>query len=165
MTAIHKECDKHYNQLRQAKTFAEMTPIALDILSQMPPEAVQGCGPITTGGFHCKEKNVFAITSVISHLQDRGYHVFNQMFFEEHVIRIWKATVDGYPDKLLEDFYCTIFETGMITQMIFLPSWRSSKGSKWEMRQAVRLNIPTTVLSWKEFSFILKQHDFNLVEN
>ncbi len=165
MTAIQGKCTKHYNQLRQAKTFAEMTPIALDILDRMPMGAVQGCGPISTGGFYCKKKNISAISSVIKHLQNRGYHVFDQIFFEEHVKRIWRATVNGYPDKLLEDFYCTIFETGMIKQMIFLPSWKSSKGSKWEMRQAHRLNIATTVLSWKEFDFILKEHNLDLVEN
>ncbi|MBU1558123.1 hypothetical protein KKC45_04135 [Patescibacteria group bacterium] len=161
-----KKCRKYYDQLLQAQTFEEMTPVALDIIDRMPTGVVQGCGPITTGGFGCKTKNIFAICSVIEHLQRQGYHVFNQMFFEEHVERIWKATeISGYPNKLLEDFYRDIFETGMIKHMIFIPSWKSSKGSRWEMRQARRLNIPTTILSWKEFHFALKESRFNLVEN
>lgn len=149
---------KQHHQLLQAKKFEDMTPIALDIIGKIPEEVTQVCGPISTGGFCCKETNLKALALVIKHLQGHGYNVFNQILFENHIQRIWKASVNGYPIDLLKNFYCKIFETGMIKQLVFLPTWETSKGSRWEMRQSRRLEIPYTVLSKKEFYFALGNH-------
>lgn len=149
---------QHYHRLQQANFFHKMTPVALDILKNMSGDIIQLCGPISTGGYKCKETNIHVFCLVIKYLEGCGYKMFNQIIFEKHIQRIWDATTDGYPTDVLEKFYQVIFEAGIIKHLIFLPSWKSSFGTRWEMRQAVRLKIPTTILSQKEFSFALRDN-------
>lgn len=138
----------------KAKTFKELSEIALRILERMcrgtTRSIIQVCGPITTGGSYNLRGNVEKLERTIQRLRKEGRCVFNQLIFTEHMLRI-VGTMDGsWEDKntrILEDFYLPIFESELIDILYFMPSWRSSQGATWEHDKALLLNIKIVYLS------------------
>lgn len=128
---------------QRAETIAELALVALRILSRMPQPIVQVCGPISTGGAGTMEQNVARFRQAIAVLQSRGLNVFDQMPFQESMIRISKKTREsGYCWEILDEFYGPIFRSGLIKRTYFLSGWRSSIGANWERRVVRKQGIP-----------------------
>ena len=126
----------------EARSFEALLPIALRVLERMPPRVLMVCGPISTGGLGSIEKNLERFHVAIRILIMRGENIFSQMPFEHPIQQIRK--IPGYEqghEHLLNSFYLPIFKSGRITRMCFLPDWHSSKGARWEFRQANLLGI------------------------
>ena len=126
--------------LDDAKTYNDLLVIALRILGKMPEFIIQMCGPISTGGKGTVEANIAEFDKAIYHFTNQGENVFDQMPFEVPMQRI-KKDVKGYDKRILNEFYLPIFKSGKIKKLIFLPDWKSSKGARWEHRQAKKLGI------------------------
>ncbi len=65
---------------------------------------------MSTGGQGCLAHNVVLFGKAIEVLQRRGLHVFNQLPFQESMLRIIELTKEtGYCQAILDDFYLPIF--------------------------------------------------------
>lgn len=129
------------------QTFAELREVAFMILKNMPQPITEVCGPITTGGKGSIEANLNEFGRAIGFLVGQEKNIFDQRPFETHIARIRKnAQMEGYPYDLLEDFYLPIFESGLISEFVFLTGWEDSTGARWEHEQAKRLGINITYL-------------------
>lgn len=119
--------------LQAATSFSDLAAIALVVLARMPKPIRQVCGPISTGGLGSIEANVARFDATITMLIEDGYNVFDQIPFEEHIIRIpgrdWDRELNI---RLLEEFYLPIFQSGHISILCFIPGWESSDGASWE---------------------------------
>ncbi len=138
--------DKEIKSLDSAPTFYELGDIALTILQRMKKVGkpiVQICGPMSTGGRGNLEENMKFFGQTVQIATNKGLTVFNQMPFQDAMIRIakWKPG-DAYAEDILEIFYRKIFESGLLDEVLFLPDWQSSRGARWERDIAVKLNIP-----------------------
>lgn len=132
--------------LKIAGSFDALAKIALGSLDRMRQEhpiIIQICGPMSTGGLGNLEANMARFDRAIQIAEARGVSVFNQVHFQEAIIRIceWKPG-EPYPIGLLEDFYGQIFAAGHIDKGVFLPNWRTSIGSRWEWKRFRKLQIP-----------------------
>ena len=78
-----------FNQLKKVKSFTEMFSIAKIILSRMPANLGQVCGPITNGGLGSKEENLRYLNEAIDSLQKAGVDIFDQIPFEETIHRLF----------------------------------------------------------------------------
>jgi len=129
-------------KLDHATTYEAMRTVAEGLLRRIPPPVVQVCGPISTGGLGSVEKNLAAMERAVRFLQARGHHVFCQTPFETPIQRLHlKQAQSGYPVDLLSNFYEPLFKAGLIHEFHFLPGWKDSYGARWEMDQALHLNI------------------------
>ena len=128
--------------LNRIESFADMFFIAKKILSQMPDNLGQVCGPISNGGLGSKEKNLEYFSKEIDRLQREGVDIFDQMPFEEHVHRLFdSATLNQNHEDILNDFYLPIFLSGKIKTLYFVEGWETSKGAKWEHDKAESLGL------------------------
>ncbi len=124
-----------------AKTFEELAKIALRIIDRMPQPVEMVCGPLTSGGLGSFEKNLQVFKKYIRLGEKVGLNIFDQLPFEPHLHRIWEENNAKDPNELLERFYGTIFKSGKIKQLDFIPGWRSSIGARWERKTARKLKI------------------------
>lgn len=127
--------------VEQAQTFEELLEIAHLVASRMPQPLSIVCGPITSGGRGSIEANLREFTRAIEALRLDGWHVFDQMPFEDAIFRI-KASAyyrGGY--HLLHAFYQPLFESCLIQTMHFIPGWQTSGGARWERDEAKRLGL------------------------
>lgn len=125
-----------------AKTFEDLSKIALRIIKKMPRSVGIVSGPISNGGAGSVEKNLEIFKETIERLRRAGENVFDQMPFEEHMFRISQdKTYFKGEDQLLQKFYLPLFESGFIQTMYFIRGWQTSYGAKWEHGQAIRLSI------------------------
>lgn len=139
---IHFWESEDYKDLNDAKTFADMVPIAIRVIDRMPDPVRMISGPISTGGRGSIEENLHFFSVTINLLYNTGISVFDQTIFDDVIQdRREKMKHDGYCMPLLEEFYLPIFKTGKIDLMYFLPDWESSFGAKWEREQCKILNI------------------------
>ncbi len=134
-----------FSSLRDAKNFRELGEVALRVLSCFPEYArggiVQVCGPISTGGFGSREKNLAVFGDAVRLLREEGRQVFDQTPLEDEVVRLWELWKSnpqntGYCWAILEDIYTPIFQSGMVGTLFFLPGWEGSTGSRWEREHA-----------------------------
>lgn len=133
---------KEMDGLQKAATYKDLNKVAMNVLQRIPRPTTQVCGPISTGGAGSIERNMQRMEKAIAHLSDRGHNVFNQLPFQQSMIRIIEREKNrGYSMALLTDFYQPIFESNLIHSLHFLPDWQSSKGATWEHHQAERLGI------------------------
>ena len=129
-------------ELLKAQTFEDLAAIAMRVLKRMPKPIMQICGPITTGGKGSLTKNLDALEEAIEQQTKSGHHVFNQLPFQGAMFRILKTPYyKGHEDHLLTTFYRSIFGSGLIDTLCFLPGWESSYGASWEHQEAQRLGI------------------------
>ncbi len=128
--------------LENATSFDELKDVALSVLKRMEGPIFQVCGPMTTGGLGSLELNLEVFRKTIDTLKSQGKHVFDQLPFEDHMMRIKESG----KSNLLEAFYLPIFESGMIKKLYFIYGWWNSRGSLWEHAEAKRLGIPRRYL-------------------
>lgn len=141
--------DEDWEDLNKASNIANVYEVALRVLSRMPENLSQVCGPITTGGKGSIEDNLEEFNNRIKELQESGVDVFDQMPFEEPMHRImldFQKTKNEYMNSILDDFYLPLFKTNKIKQLYFIPGWKSSKGSCWEHDTANKLGIKINYL-------------------
>ncbi len=137
-----------------AGSFAALVPIALAELRKFADGADMVCGPISTGGRGSIEANIQVFNATIAALQSEGRPVFNQVPYEEQILRLRTAWQNSSPENagkycmpLLNDFYLPIFKSGHFKQGWFIPGWTSSYGASWERRQLSHLGIAITDLT------------------
>ena len=134
--------DEDIAALDFVETLTDMHAVAHRVLHRMPDPVVQVCGPISTGGRGSVEANLSAFTEIISELQEKGHHVFDQVPFEIPMKKLKVTLAPGeYLETILTDFYQPLFESKKIVAFYFMADWESSHGAKWEHEQALRLGI------------------------
>ncbi len=144
--------DYHYTQLESMRDFHDMFLLATSILENMPDPVAQVCGPISTGD-RSLEENIKIFHNSIKALTATGHVVFNQMPFQDAMMRvIAENKINGYPFALLDEFFLPLFEFGKIRILHFLPGWEKSTGSRWEHDQGKRLGLEIKYLpdNWIE---------------
>lgn len=132
--------------LKAANSMEDTAEVALSILCKMRgfnnDVIVQICGPMSTGGLGSLELNMFRFNRAIDVAQNNGIIVFNQVPFQEAMIRIAEQRkIKGYFMDILEVFYRQVFESGLIKKGLFLPDWQSSVGASWERELMLELGI------------------------
>lgn len=139
--------EEDFENLQKAETIQNVFEIAQNVISRMPDNVAQVCGPVTSGGKGSIEENLKQFDKVIDDLQEQGVHVFDQMPYEETFQRIaYSKTSDQNHDDILSEFYEPIFRLGKITTLFFVPGWESSKGANWEYQKAQELGIEIKLL-------------------
>lgn len=134
--------EENFETLEKTQTIQEVLAVAQDVISRMPDDLAQVCGPVTSGGKGSIEENLKFLDSVIDELHEQGVHIFDQMPYEETFQRIaYSKTSDQNHDDILTEFYEPIFRSGKIKTLYFVPGWESSKGSNWEYAKAKELGI------------------------
>ncbi len=134
--------EKEKSALEVAVSFNDLLVIALAVLDRMPDPVAQVCGPISTGGRGSTELNLKVFDATIERLLKEGINVFDQVPFEQPMVRMRAQDKTGkYNDQLLLQFYLPLFQSGRITRFYFIHDWPSSKGASWERLQAQRLGI------------------------
>lgn len=133
--------------LESATTLDELADAATSFLKRMKQEyevVVQICGPMSTGGCGTFEGNMARFNRSVEVAIENGAAVFNQVLFQEAMIRIcnWKEG-DPYPEQLLTVFYARVLSSGYIDKGLFLSGWETSTGSRWERNFLTSLGIPT----------------------
>jgi hypothetical protein len=140
--------EKDWADLDQSESVKDLYVIACRILERMPKNLSQVCGPISTGGKGNVEDNLLEFNKRIIELQEKGLNVFDQMPFEDPMHRMMLSfSKEEYMSNILTDFYLPLFEIGRISELYFLPDWKSSHGAKWEHEQAKRLGIKINYLN------------------
>lgn len=140
-------------RIKEARNYLELREVALEVLQDLnrdhyPKPIVQVCGPITNGGRNTRAENLWVFKRVIERVCADGLVVFNQTPFEDDMDRIHRS----YPELrnevlLLEEFYGSLFATGLIQLLCFFPGWESSWGAVWEKQRGQELSIPILYLS------------------
>jgi len=70
----------------------------------------------------------------------RGENIFTQIPFERPMQRIKGG--DGNDEGiLLEAFYRPVFASGRVVRLCFMPDWRTSRGTQWELARAFELGL------------------------
>lgn len=128
--------DEHRARLITIGSLEEAGIMAVDLLSELAAsgkEIVQICVPMTTGGLGNLQANMNRFALAVETARANGLHVFNQIPFQEVIIRVTDHhSGGGYDMNILEIFYRTIFESGHVSRALFLPDWESSRGARWE---------------------------------
>ncbi|MGV8141707.1 MAG: hypothetical protein ACP5NW_04685 [Candidatus Woesearchaeota archaeon] len=138
--------DTHYDAIKNATTYEELMAIALDVLKGMPKPIAVVCGPISTGGLGNIAQNLRIFDEVIIKLADEGHNIFNQMPFEKPIQALrekYSTDIKEQNQIILDRFYLTIYNSGLITKMFFIHGWESSHGAKWERNIAQNRGIET----------------------
>jgi hypothetical protein len=136
--------DEDYKNIEEAQSIQDIFAVAKDVLSRMPDNLAQVCGPITSGGRGLVEENLKYLDKIIDDLQAQGIDIFDQMPFEKTFQRIaYSKTSKEHHDDILTNFYEPIFRSKKITTLYFVPDWESSKGANWEYQKAKELGIET----------------------
>ena len=132
-----------WQDIDKAESIKDLYIVASRIMNRVPEPRIQVCGPISTGGKGSINANLEVFNNKIKELQSEGFNVFDQMPFETpmHKMILKFMTKDKYMESILTDFYLPIFEGGYISELHFLPDWKSSYGANWEHEQAERLGI------------------------
>jgi hypothetical protein len=139
--------DDNFKAISDARTIKEVYMVALNILSKMPDEVAQVCGPVTSGGKESVEENLKYLNKAICELQEKGVDVFDQMPFEETFHRIVNdETTNQKYENILHDFYEPLFTLNRIKILYFVPGWESSRGANWEHDKASELGITISYL-------------------
>ncbi len=147
---------KHLPELVKATTFTEVGDVMISVLDEMhqkdPGTPIwQVCGPISTGGLGSVELNLLRLERAVHCVRSQGFRVFNQLPTESALGRLlleWKKRnpPDAYPTELLDDCYGRLFRTGKIYGLQFVDDWKSSRGSIWEYKLAIELNMEVEYL-------------------
>jgi hypothetical protein len=98
---------------------------------------------MTTGGKGNVELNMTYFHRAIDVAREKGLIVFDQTPFQEAMSRLVKTNHNSkeYCLDILHVFYRGIFKSGLVSTLLFLPDWESSKGATWEWEEAGTLGI------------------------
>lgn len=136
---------KSFQAVDDARSFGDLVPIAIKLLEFFEEPVTIVSGPISTGGFGSRDKNIMAFTAAIRHLQQRGRSVLDQTPFETALGRLarkWAETGgQGYCMPILTEFYGPVFRSGRIARIAFMRDWESSFGAQWERREAATIPL------------------------
>lgn len=158
----------------EADSFETLADVAIENLCEQV--AFQGkpccmvCGPMTTGGTGNQAMNFSIITAAIRALEKRGFHVFNQVPYEEalhRLVREWKKDPNntGYCMLILEVFYRKIFASRHIAQGFFIPRWETSTGTLFEHKELPVHGAALIELTVEQIrDFMLEEHPVEYVE-
>ncbi len=139
----------HLELLDKAENFSELKDIAIEVVKAMPQPIGQVCGPISTGGLGSIEENLKMMDKTILKLNDQQKNIFNQSPFEIPMqsmkTKLGTSLIEAN-QKLLDDFYLPIFESGHIKTLYFISGWESSHGARWEHEKAKELGIDIVYL-------------------
>lgn len=136
--------------MSEAQSFVELGAIAVGVLLRFPEGAhgsiVQVCGPVSTGGFHSRQRNYLILGDAVRLLREDWRHAFDQTPLEDAVSRLsgeWRGKPGntGYCWPILEDVYRPLFESRLIGTLFFLPGWEMSAGSCWERSMGIALGL------------------------
>ncbi len=126
----------------EAISYKELTDIAFSILYRMPQPVGMVCGPISTGGAGSIEENMRILQAYVDILIEKGLNIFDQLPFEEPMLRILKnRNKESYDYNLLEEFHYPIFKSGLIRNLFFIPLWHTSIGTNWEYEHGQRFGM------------------------
>ncbi len=158
---LKRDAAKTYNALHKVALKAIKNTITfLKKKGDKKPKIYEFCGPISTGGVGNAKDNIKILHNAINKVSKLGYHIFNQVPFENKLGEIKakrkEKIGDKYDMKLLTKFYAPIFASGLISTFIFMPGWRDSTGSQWEYKQAKKNKIKTRELKPDWESLIAK---------
>lgn len=142
------------NSASKDLSYTRLARRALRLLGEAPEEKgrlIQICGPISTGGCGSVEGNLIIFKNVIACFIESGYSLFDQMPYEQEILRIKEdrraaGLFEEYDDTLLEEFYRPIFASGYIGCVVFMPDYKSSRGALWEKDRACEYDIATAYL-------------------
>ncbi len=135
-------------RLRQAKNILDLRRIAFSVINRMPQPVVQVCGPISTGGLGSIPENLAVFRRYIEAMQKEGRNVFDQMPFEPTMQRIRATRQDRVIERsILYDFYLPLFESGAVSELVFMPNWKESIGACWEFAQGTALKLKISLLT------------------
>lgn len=123
-----------------AKTFEDLSVVALRVAQRMPKPLAMVCGPITTGGLGSVPKNLERFEKAIEYVSRLPKNVFNQLMFEEYIWKISKGPNNLGGFHLLEEFYRPIF-IKLSPELHFMPGWEWSSGACWERATAILLKM------------------------
>ena len=138
--------------IEKSVSMRDLTEIALHMLRRQSANGsvplAQVCGPISTGGFNDLKKNLDLFQYTISLLEKRGVTVFDQTVFQDAIIRITKYDPrdTSYKTVILKDFFRDIFCSGYIKTGYFIPTWKTSRGSRWEYGLLCQQHIDRLVI-------------------
>lgn len=145
---------------RDAKSFEELSKVALWELQTRNSKVSIVCGPITTGGAGTREYNLMVFKAVIQELNAWKVELFDQMPYETSLKRLaqkWcKDGNTGYCTPILERFFKPIFESGYIERAYFIHGWFTSHGAKWGHQTCIRTGITMLHLNSGEISAFLR---------
>lgn len=170
MNALN-ECPVWTPQMRQrvteAASFEGVADVVLEVLHLLPQPVVQVCGPISTGGLGCREKNMRVFARCICELRMQGMNVFDQVPLQngfDRLVREWrKANPNAnYCLPILETVYKPIFLSGLVKTAYFLPGWQSSFGTRWERGIVVGHGIESREFPMEWWSRILAELGLSL---
>lgn len=141
-------------QMKRCVTFGGLSEVSLSLLARLRAEATSNhciclvSGPISTGGFLDREKNLKVLDAAIDFVIDMGQvAVFDQLVFEPHFHRVVETLGRNHWSALVPTFYNPLFASGLIQRLYLLPNWQTSQGAIWERNRAIHYSIPTEVLS------------------
>lgn len=139
---------ENLSQVKQARSFAELSGIAMEVISRMPQPIGQVCGPISSGGLGSIEANMQKFSETVQQLIAEGKNVFDQIPFENYIFKlIDSGQGTRSQNELLKEFYLPIFESGLIKTLYFIPGWESFNGATWEHHKARELGIDIVYLT------------------
>jgi hypothetical protein len=140
--------EAQWQALSSSQSITDLTDTALTVLQRLPQPVGQVCGPISNGGLGSIEANLEQFRLTISKLVSDGKTIFDQMPFEDHMMRLTSEKYNaGAKADLLDQFYLPIFRSGLVRNLYFIPDWQSSAGALWEHQQAQRLGLSIHYLS------------------
>jgi hypothetical protein len=142
--------NEHRLQAEGARDLHELLQVALGVATAHPyePPLVMVCGPMTTGGFGCLEKNMRAFEISVQLLREAGFNVFNIHAFQPALKSIVShdPATGVYARDILEVFCAGIYRSGRIWTAYFLPGSENSVRARWE-----REFLPTCGTDVKEY--------------
>jgi hypothetical protein len=145
-------CDKDHELLSACDTFEKLAEKGIQLLYRVYEGAKRGtvafiAGPMTTGGIGGFKQNLQLHEHTIAVAREQRLTVFNQIPFQNHMIRIGKlgsklkfeVTDTDYPLAIITDFYYPLFESKLISDFLLLPGYQSSRGAMLELHKAVEV--------------------------
>ncbi|KKU70418.1 MAG: hypothetical protein UX94_C0006G0013 [Parcubacteria group bacterium GW2011_GWA2_47_21] len=134
--------------INESERLEEAVQISLKIIRRIPDPVAMVSGPLTTGGLGSFEANLRLFGFVILKLSAEGHYIFSQLPAEDLMVKVWRKWLEPcYCMPILEDFYRSIFESGLVKRVHFIPGWQRSFGARWEKEECHRLGIETNFLS------------------
>jgi hypothetical protein len=136
-----------YRALDTAKSFSDLSKLALGMTDRISGKIEMVSGPISTGGVGSAEGNKRVFEGIIEILiSESASNIFSQMPFEtkmEELYRKWYAENPGekYCWPILDEFYEPLFASGKVERLHFIHDWESSTGATWEHDNCDRWGI------------------------